>query len=243
MVPIVLSALLWGLVGSSSLVIGASAGVLLQVPGRGLGLLLGFGAGALVSAISFELADEALAQGGPGALAAGLAAGGLLFYAGDRLLEHRTNTPRHARRATGGGALALGALLDGLPEQAAIGLSVAAGSGVGVSLVAAVFISNIPESLGSAADMRQSGTSAGAILRLWIGVGVVTTLASLAGYAILGDASGWTVGFTQAFAAGALIVMLVDAMVPEAHEKGGRIVGLATLLGYALAVLLSEVVA
>jgi ZIP family zinc transporter len=91
--------------------------------------------------------------------------------------------------------------------------------------------------------MRQSGTSAGAILRLWIGVGVVTTLASLAGYAILGDASGWTVGFTQAFAAGALIVMLVDAMVPEAHEKGGRIVGLATLLGYALAVLLSEVVA
>jgi ZIP family zinc transporter len=241
--PIVLSALLWGLVGSSSLIVGAVIGVVAHVPRRALGLLLGFGAGALFSAISFELAGEALAQGGPGALAGGLAAGGLVFYAGDRLLERRTSTPRHARRATGGSALALGALLDGLPEQAAIGLSVAAGSGVGVSLVAAVFISNIPESLGSAADMRDSGASVGSILRLWLGVGAITTLASVGGYAILGDASGWTVGFTQAFAAGALVVMLVDAMVPEAHDKGGRVVGLATLLGYALAVLLSEVVA
>jgi len=239
----VLSALLWGLVGSSSLVIGALLGVRLHLPPRVLGLLLGFGAGALVSAISFELADEALRQGGPGALAAGLAAGGLVFYAGDRVLERGTGTPRRARRQEAGGALALGALLDGLPEQAAIGLSVAVGGQVGVSLVAAVFISNIPESLGSAADMRDSGRSAGSILGLWAGVGVITTLASIAGYAVLGDASGWIVGFWQAFAAGALVVMLIDAMVPEAHRKGGRVVGLATLLGYALAVLLSEVVA
>ncbi|UGS33780.1 ZIP family metal transporter [Capillimicrobium parvum] len=238
-----LSALLWGLVGSSSLVIGAVAGVVLHVPRRALGLLLGFGAGALVSAISFELADEALHEGGPGALAAGLAAGGLAFYFGDRLIERGTSTPRKERRSAGGGALAFGALLDGLPEQAAIGLSIAAGSGVGLSLVAAVFISNIPESLGSSADMRESGRSARSILGLWAAVGVVTTLASLAGYAVLGDASGWIVGFTQAFAAGALVVMLIDAMVPEAFEKGGRVVGLATLLGYALAVLLSEVVA
>ena len=91
--------------------------------------------------------------------------------------------------------------------------------------------------------MRESGRSARSILGLWAAVGVVTTLASVAGYAVLGDASGWIVGFTQAFAAGALLVMLIDAMVPEAFEKGGRVVGLATLLGYALAVLLSEVVA
>lgn len=237
-----LAALLWGLVGSSSLVLGALLGARVTLPGRALGLLLGFGAGALISAISFELADEALGAGGPAALAAGLALGALTFYGGDRLLERRTGTPRRARGPQAGAALALGALLDGLPEQAAIGLSIAAGGEVGLALVAAVFLSNVPESLGSAADMRAAGRTPWRIVRLWLVVGVVTTLASVAGYGLLGDASGGLTGAVQAFAAGALLVMLIDALVPEAHERGGRVVGLATVLGYALAVLLSEVV-
>lgn len=235
------TALLWGLVGSSSLVLGALVGARVRIPDRWLGLLMGFGVGALISAISFELADEALRVGGAGPLAAGLALGGLTFYAGDRLLERRTRTPRHRRRSAGGGALALGALLDGLPEQAAIGLSIAAGGQVGISLVAAVFLSNVPESLGSAADMRAAGRPGRQIVTLWLVVGAVTTAASVAGYAVLGDARGSIVGGVQAFAAGALVVMLVDAMVPEAHAKGGRVVGLVTVLGYAVAALLSEV--
>lgn len=237
------AALLWGLIGSSSLVLGAVVGVRARLPDRWLGLLMGFGVGALVSAISFELAEEALSAGGPGALAVGLALGGLTFYAGDRLLERTTGAPRHRRRATGGAALALGALLDGLPEQAAIGLSIAAGGDVGLSLVAAVFLSNVPESLGSATDMRSAGRRPSRIVALWLAVGVLTTAASVAGYAVLGDARGELVGAVQAFAAGALIVMLVDAMIPEAREKGGRAVGLVTVLGYAVAVLLSEAMA
>jgi ZIP family zinc transporter len=239
----VASALLWGLVGSSSLVLGAALGIRLRLPNRWLGLLLGFGAGALISAISFELADEALAAGGPAALALGLALGALTFYAGDRVLERRTDTPREQRRPSGGTALALGALLDGLPEQAAIGLSIAVGGKVGLSLVAAVFISNVPEALGSAADMRAAGRPRGTIVRLWIAVSVITTAASVLGYAALSGASGTVTGAVQAFAAGALLVMLIDAMIPEAHQRAGRVAGMATVLGYALAALLSEVAA
>src|ERR671927_1025145 len=125
-----LSSFLWGLVGASSLVIGALVGLRMNIAPRVLGLLLAFGAGALISAISFELATEALDAGGPGSLALGLALGGLSFYAGDRWLERRTRTKRGERSSTGGAALALGALLDGLPEQAAIGLSIAAGGSV-----------------------------------------------------------------------------------------------------------------
>jgi ZIP family zinc transporter len=235
-----LASLLWGLVGASSLVVGALVGLRLDISQRALGLLLAFGAGALISAISFELATEALDEGGPASLAAGLALGGLSFYVGDRWLERRTRTKRGDRSSTGGAALALGALLDGLPEQAAIGLSIAAGGSVGLSLVAAIFISNVPESLGSSAQMREAGKS-GEVMRIWLPVAVVTTLASVAGYAVLGGASGTIVGAVQAFAAGALIVMLIDEMIPEARGRRHPAVGLAALLGYAVAALLSHV--
>ncbi|HEU4655917.1 MAG TPA: ZIP family metal transporter [Capillimicrobium sp.] len=236
-----LEALLWGLVGSSSLVIGATIGARAGLADRWLGLLLGFGCGALISAISFELAEDALGEGGPAALAAGLALGALTFYVGDRLVERGTGTPRRERGPDNGTALALGALLDGLPEQAAIGLSIAAGGEVGIALVAAVFLSNVPEALGSAADMRAAGMPRRRILRLWLAVGSVTTVASIGGYEVLG-ASGPLTGTVQAFAAGALLVMLIDALAPEALRKGGRVAGLATVLGYALSVLLSQVV-
>ena len=240
-----LEALLWGIVGSSSLVIGAALGLHVPMSPRALGLLMGFGAGTLISAVSFELADEALTQGGGSALAAGLAAGALAFFLGDRAVEsfagrRRPHRPQGADAAGSGLALALGALLDGLPEQAAIGLSLAGGEGgVGIALVAAIFISNIPESLASAAAMSRAGQGA-QVMRLWLVVAALTALASVAGYAVLGDASGWVAGATQALAAGAILVMLVDAMVPEAVRDGGKTVGLITVLGFAVAVLISQ---
>jgi zinc transporter, ZIP family len=239
----VLEALLWGMVGSSSLLIGAILGLRLDIRPRTLGLLMGFGAGTLISAVSFELADEALEQGGASALAAGLAAGALAFFLGDRLIERMGGEPRDGPRgadaASPGLALALGALLDGLPEQAAIGLSLAGGDdeGVGIALVAAIFISNVPEALASASAMRDRPRQ---VMWLWLGVAVLTTLASVVGYAVLGDASGWVVGSVQALAAGAILVMLVDAMVPEAVRHGGTPVGLVTVLGFAVAVLISS---
>jgi ZIP family zinc transporter len=105
--------------------------------------------------------------------------------------------------------------------------------------VAAIFISNVPESLASAAAMHRSGRT-GQVVRLWLGVAAVTTLASVAGYAVLGDAPGGLTGAVQAAAAGAIIVMLVDAMIPDAVRDGGKSVGLVTVLGFALAVLISQ---
>lgn len=239
-----LEALLWGLAGSSSLVIGAVLGLRVSLSERVLGLLLGFGAGALISAVSTELAQEALDAGGAVALGVGLTVGALAFYLGNRAIEGlggsgRPARPRGADAQAPARALALGALLDGVPEQAAIGLSLAAGGEeVGFALVAATFISNVPEALASAAAMRRAQRT-GQVLRLWAGIAVLCALASVAGYVALGSASGAVVGVVQATAAGAILVMLVDAMVPQAVREGGNAVGLVTVLGFAAAALIS----
>jgi ZIP family zinc transporter len=243
----VLEALVYGVVAASSLVLGALIGVRAPLPDRALGLLMGLGAGALVASLSFELAEEAIDQGGFVPLALGLTAGALLFYGGDRLLERRSargraQRPRGADAGAGGAVLLLGALLDGIPEQTAIGIGLAtgaAGSG-GVALVAAVFLSNVPESLASAAAMREAQHPAGHVLRLWGAVAVVGAAATVIGRAALGDASGNVTAFILAVAAGAVLTMLVDSFIPEAVAKGKKEVGLVTCLGFALAVLIDQ---
>ena len=146
------------------------------------------------------------------------------------------------RRAAGGSAgtaLALGALLDGIPEQAVLGIGIAAGEGVSVGLLAAIFVSNLPEAIGSASAMRAGGRPSRQILQLWGGVAIVCTLASIGGYALADAAGSELIGVINGFAAGALIVMLVDSMIPEATEQAGRTTGLITTLGFAVAAALS----
>jgi len=232
-----LEALIWGAVACSSLIIGAVIGLKVDARPRAIGLLLGFGAGALISAVSFELASEALHIGGTDSLAAGLAAGAATYFGGSRLLgrEHGTHPA-----ATGVGAmLALGALLDGVPESAALGLTLTQGDGVSVALLAAVFISNLPESIGSAAIMRKGGSSDRQVLGLWVAVAVAGVIACGLGFALLDGASDNAIGIVQSFAAGAILTMLVDTMIPEATKTGGDKTGLATVLGFAVALLLS----
>jgi ZIP family zinc transporter len=130
--------------------------------------------------------------------------------------------------------------MDGIPESAAIGLSLLGGKGVGVAVVAAVFLSNVPESLSAATGMQKAGHSTRYILALWAAVMLISALAAMAGYGLLGGASGNVVAFVQAFAAGAILTMLADTMMPEAFEHGGSLVGLITVLGFALAFFLSE---
>ena len=228
-----LTALGWGAHAASSVMIGAVLGCLRSWPKRPLGLLLGFGAGALLSAISFELFEEGFKEGGADAVCAGLAAGALVYYVLNRRLTGRSG------EGGGGSSLALGAFLDGIPEQLALGLGLATGAGVSVGLLVAVFVSNLPESIGSASEARESGTKRGPILRLWAGVAIVSTLATVAGYALLDGASGNVVGTIQGFAAGALIVMLVDTMIPDATRRAGGPTGLLTTLGFAVAALIS----
>jgi zinc transporter, ZIP family len=227
----VAAALGWGALAASSLVIGALLSLARDWPERLVGLVLAFGAGALISAVSFELAEEGVAIGGAGPVGIGFALGAVTYFVLDGLVERRGSDPASA--------LALGAFLDGIPEQLVLGLGVAAGDEVSVGLLGAIFVSNLPEAIGSASEMRAQGRRKETILRLWIAVAVVCTLASVAGFAIADSLSGELEGGFNGFAAGALLVMLADSMIPEAR-KAGRVTGLATAFGFAVAAALSS---
>ena len=224
------TAVLWGTVAASSLVIGALLAIARDWPDQLVGLVFAFGAGALISAVSFELAEDGVEIGGGLAVGIGLAVGALTYFFLDSRLEAGGSNP-----AT---ALALGAFLDGVPEQLVLGLGIAVGGDVGVSLIVAIFVSNLPEAIGSARAMRERGRDARTILRLWVAVAVVCLLATVVGYAAGDTLSGELEGGVNGFAAGALLVMLTDSMIPEAR-KAGRTAGLATVFGFAVAAGLS----
>jgi ZIP family zinc transporter len=224
-----LEALGWGAVAASSLLIGALFGILRPWPTRAIGLVLGFGAGALISAVSFELAQEGVRVGGGAAVGVGLAAGALTYYVCDTEIDRRSGD------SDAGASLALGAFLDGVPEQLVLGLGIAIGDGVSAGLLAAIFVSNLPESIGSATAMRDAGRSRRDVVLLWVGVAAICTLSSGVGFAIADTASDTFKGGINGFAAGALVVMLVDSMIPEATRQAGRTTGLVTTLGFAVA--------
>jgi zinc transporter, ZIP family len=213
------------------LLIGAVLGVMRPWNAKALGLVLGFGAGALISGISFQLAAGGFEAAGLWPLTIGLAAGALVFFFADRAVE------QWAIKAGGmaGLSLALGGLLDGIPEQAVLGIDLSHGNGVSLALLMAIFVSNLPESIGSATAMHGGGRSRRDVVVLWAGVAVICTLASGIGFAIADTASDTLKGGINGFAAGALVVMLVDSMIPEATRQAGRTTGLITTLGFAVA--------
>jgi zinc transporter, ZIP family len=233
---------LWGAVGASSLLLGAMIGLALSIPRQVIGLVLGFGAGTLISAMAFELTEEAFRVGGADAVAIGLALGALAYFAGDQLIARRGGRQRMSSMGeqadSSASALLLGAVLDGIPESAVIGITVLEGGTVGVAVLAAVFLSNLPEALSSATGMKR-GHSSRYVLGVWVLVVVVSAISAALGYGGLDGASGNTIGLIQAFAGGAVLTMLVDTMIPEAIKRGGKAVGLVTVLGFALAYLLS----
>jgi zinc transporter, ZIP family len=232
----------WGLLSASSLVIGAVIAIRIRIPLRVIGLIMGFGAGVLISAVSFDLVDEAAAKStGRGALVAGLFAGCLVFFVGDRLIDRlgggNRKDPTGAEDEDGGSPLSivLGTVLDGIPESMVIGLAIFEGGAVGAAYLAAVFISNLPEAISSTSGLLSSGWVKSRILWMWIGIALISALASLAGYGLFQDSSPEVVAFVLTFAAGAILTMLANTMMPEAFEHGGKWVGIMVTLGFATA--------
>lgn len=239
-----LEAAFWGLVGGLALVLGALLTFVAPPRPRTVGRVMAFGAGVLISAVAYELVAEAFrTAGGHGAVAAGIAAGALTFFAGDVLLARRGAAARTAAGAPAGAAapeadtdaqaIALGAVLDGIPESVVIGVSLLSG-GVSAAMVAAVFISNIPEAVAATDGLVRSGTPRARVLALWGGLALTCAAAAAVGYGVVGALPGAVAAFVQAFAAGALLTMLGDTMVPEAYARAGRVAGLLLVLGFAV---------
>jgi zinc transporter, ZIP family len=234
-------AVFWGLVAGSSLLIGAVVALRLRPTQRTTGLIMAFGAGVLISAVAYELVAESVEAGSSLApVAFGLGAGALVFYLGDLAIDRAGG---EHRKSSGGDqaegsslAITMGALLDGIPESLVLGLSLLIGPGISAALLAAVFISNVPEAIAATTGLARSGWARRRILGMWTGIVLISGLSAGLGYGLFSNFSELTGGIAQAFAAGAMLTMLADTMMPEAFKYGGRKTGLFTVLGFALAV-------
>lgn len=230
----------WGVVASSSLVLGGVLAGWLPIGRRALGLVMAFGAGVLISAVAFELVQEAF-ETSPwkGGAALGLFLGSVVFFAGDWLIDRWGGA--HRKSLDGGQSpgfalpIVLGIVLDGIPESFVLGLTVLDAGKVSAAFLAAVFLSNLPEAIAASSGLVQTGWPKSRVLGLWTLVMIVSGLAALAGYGLLDGASPTAIAFVLSFAAGAILTMLADTMMPEAFEHGGRLAGVVTTFGFAVA--------
>lgn len=227
---------LWGLLASSSLLLAAIVAFALPISQRVLGLVMAFGGGVLISAVAYELVEEAFTTArGAEYVAAGLAAGSVAFHTGNVWIDAHDRKRSHARDLDNPRAIVLGIVLDGLPESIVIGIGLAAGEGVSAAVVVAVFLSNAPESVAATVGLARSGFRRLSLVALWAAVIVASAVAAAVGYGAFSSASDPVVALMLSFAGGAILTMLADTMMPEAFEHGGRATGLFTTFGFSVA--------
>lgn len=249
-----LTATVIGLISGGAVLIGALLGLYLKIGHRMIAVIIAFGAGVLISALSIDLMVEGFEKSRqPVAMGISFLAGALVFVLGDYFIDKsggkfrksphgmRKNLESDAPEESSDSAIFLGTLLDGIPESFVVGASVAAGGTSGLVFIIAVFLSNLPEGASGTISMKMSGMSQRNIILLWSASVVVTVLSAIGGYLFLGSAPPLAGASIRAFAAGAILAMLCDTMIPEAFRFGGRFVALVTVLGFLLAFVLSEV--
>ena len=247
--PVSIQAGLWGLLSGSALLLGAGAAWVANIPQRVIAAVMAFGSGVLISALSFELMEEAIQRGGFIATALGFLGGALVYTLANVAVskaggKHRKRSGGQQKASDSGAdnglAIAIGALLDGIPESIVIGVSLIEGGAVSMVAVIAVFLSNVPEGLSSAAGMRKAGKSAAYIFGLWAGIALISGLAAWLGYVVFAGLGDAVVAATQAVAAGAILAMIADTMIPEAFEATHDYAGFITVAGFLAAFTLSK---
>lgn len=248
-IPLWLQASFWGLVSGSALIIGAAFGYLAKVPRKIIAFIMAFGSGVLISALAFDLMDEAYQRGGFLSAATGFIAGAVIYSVANHFInkkgaKHRKRSgsqqPDESSSPGSGIAIAIGALIDGIPESIAIGVSMIKGGAVSTAAIIAIFLSNLPEGMSSSAGMKNAGRSAKYIFIVWTGIAVISGIASLCGYTFFRHLPPEIVAATVALAAGAILTMLSNTMIPEAFEEGHDYVGLVTVLGFLAAFILTK---
>lgn len=251
MLPMPAYAALWGLIAGSGLLIGAGAAVAFQgrLSHRLVAGIMGFGGGVLIAVLSVNLMDTAFRDGGPAAATVGFLFGATAFSAINwRLARHGARhrnrcgecveQPSEAQHSGSGLAIALGAALDGIPESLVIGMSLLDGEGIGIGLAAGFFLANVPQGLSSTSGMERAGRSRRYIFGLWSGIVLVGAVAAALGYLLLGAAAPVLPAAILAFAAGGVLAMLAESMIPEAFADAQPFIGLVTVVGFLAAFLI-----
>lgn len=249
MFPIWIMSGIWGLFAGSALILGAVAGYFFKIPQRIIAAIMAFGAGVLMSAVSFELLNEAYTVGGVYNVILGFLLGATIFTTANVYLarsgaKHRKRSGKKMLSGNGsessGPAIAVGSIIDGIPESIAIGLTMIEGGVVSTATVIAIFLSNIPEGLSSSAGLKTMGWNATRVFLLWIGVTICTGFSSLAGYTIFGQFDPAVISIVLSLSAGGILAMLVDTMIPEAFSETHNLAGMITVSGFIISFILSK---
>jgi ZIP family zinc transporter len=237
-------AFVWGAVGAGALLVGALVAYLLAPSSSVIAVVMALGTGLLIGSVSFELIDEALKTRTVAWVALLVLVGALAFTLGDWLLSRQggggRKDPDGAQAEGSPLAIVLGSVLDGIPESFVLGLTVLQG-GVSVSLLAGVALSNLPEGMSSSSGLKAAGWPRSRVVLMWLAVVAVSALSAAAGYLLLDPASGRTGALVQAFAAGALLAMLADTLLPEAYKVEGVLTGTLVVVGFAASLALSAI--
>jgi ZIP family zinc transporter len=242
--PVWLQALLWGTLAGGALVLGSAIAWKWRIRQKTVSTIMSFGAGVLISALTFELVGEAANTGGLRPTVYGFLVGAVVFVAANWLLARKG--AKHRKRSGGqqpcegdnpgsGTAIAIGALLDGVPESLVLGLGLVGTGAVSPAMLMAIFISNVPEGLSSTAGMKKAGRSAGYVFGVWTAIAIMSGLAALVGYTTLQNAPDNQIAFITALAAGAILAMIADTMIPEAFEEHHLLTGLTASVGFVAA--------